>query len=295
MIDGPRLPSPTLRQHPLFFILGCATNLLIVSFVLLTLYGAAWEYSTREYLRGFSDAIVPFAASPEQRVEAILNWMNNGPARNQYLPAEDADTRDPVDNLNYATLLRICGNATNAFVNLADASDLDVRRLLLLSPEGNTNHVVAEVHIGGRWVVVDPSFRTVLRDRLGNLLTREQLAQPETFELATGAIPHYDPQYAYIHTAHVHLAKLPLIGKSLQRTLDSRFPRWDESANWTMLVERPSFAVLAIGLLLLMLSLLLRRWLENYGRKYLGVGRVRLRVQIRRGRSALFGNPLQHL
>src|SRR5690242_18225636 len=152
MIDGPRLPSPTLRQHPLFFLLGCATNLLIVSFVLLTLYGAVWEYSTREYLRGFSDAIVPFASSPEQKVEAILNWMNNVPARNQFLPVEDANTRDPVDNLNYATLLRICGNATNAFVNLADASDLDVRRLLLLSPEGNANHVVAEVRISGRWV-----------------------------------------------------------------------------------------------------------------------------------------------
>ena len=161
------------------------------AFVLLSLYGVIWEYATREYLRGFSDAVVPFAAPPEERVEAILNWMKKGPARNQFLPSEESDSRDPVDNLNYASLLRICGNATNAFVNLADASDLEVRRLLLLNDSGNTNHVVAEVHIDGRWIVVDPSFRTILKDRLGNLLTREELAEPGVFELATSAIPHF--------------------------------------------------------------------------------------------------------
>jgi len=295
MTEGSRLPAPTLRQQPLFFLLGCAANLLIVSFALLSLYGAIWEYSTREYLRGFSDAIVPFAAPPEQRVEAILNWMNNGPARNQLLPSEDSDSRDPVDNLNYATLLRICGNATNAFVNLADASDLEVRRLLLLGAGGNTNHVVAEVRLDGRWIVVDPSFRTILKDRLGNLLTREQLAQPETFEWATSAIPHYDPRYAYVHTAHIHLARLPLVGKILDRTLDSLFPQWDESMRWTMLVERPSFAVLVTGLFLLMLSLISRRVLDYCGRKYLGVGPVHLRVQLKQGSSALLGHPLRHL
>lgn len=295
MTDRVLLPKPELKRHPLFFLLGCATNLLIVSFILLSVYGAFWEYSTRAYLRGFSDAIVPFAAPPEQRVEAILNWMNNGPARNQFLPADESDTRDPIDNLNYATLLRVCGNATNAFVNLARASNLEARRLLLLSPEGSTSHVVAEVHIGGRWVVVDPSFRTILRDRQGNLLTREELAEPETLAFATSSIPHYDPQYAYARTTHVHVAKLPVIGKRLQSALDSTFPQWDESADWTMLVERPSFAVLATGLFLLMLTLVFREALDYYGRKYLGVGRVQLRLQLKQGSRALSGYPLRHL
>jgi hypothetical protein len=295
MTDVPYVAAPTFRQQPLFFILGCAANLLILSFALLSLYGTIWEYSTHEYLRGFSDAIVPFAATPEQRVEAILNWMNNGPARNQFLPAEDSDSRDPVDNLNYATLLRTCGNATNAFVNLADASGLSVRRLLLLSPEGKTSHVVAEVQIDRRWVVVDPSFRTIPKDRLGNWLTREQLAQPETFELATSGIPHYDPRYNYVHTAHIHLARLPLVGLPVERALDSLFPHWDESVRWTMLVERPSFALLVTGLALLLLSLVFRRGLDYYGRKYLGVGRVHLRLQLRQGSLALLGLPLRHL
>lgn len=295
MPDGLRLPAPSFKEQPLFFSLGFAVNLLIVSFALMAVFGIAWEYSTREYLRGFSDAIVPFAASPEQKAEAILGWMSNGPARNQLTPSEDDGSRDPVDNLNYATLLQVCGTATNAFVNLADASDLQVRRLLLLAPDGHTSHVVAEVHIAGRWVVIDPSFRTVLKDSSGNLLTKEQLANPETFRLATSVIPHYDPGYNYVHTAHIHLGTVPVVGKHLQRTLDSLLPTWDESMQWTLLAERQSYAVLAVGLFLLLLSLLLRRTLDFYGRKVLGVGPVRLRVQLKQGGMALLGRPLRHL
>jgi len=44
-------------------------------------YSAGWEYSVRQYLNGFSDAIVPVPATPEQKVDAILNWMRSGPPR----------------------------------------------------------------------------------------------------------------------------------------------------------------------------------------------------------------------
>lgn len=295
MSDGSRLPAPTLRDHPFFFILGCVTNVLIVTFVLICIYGAAWEFSTREYLRGFSDAIVPLGAPPAQQAQAILTWMDSGPARNSFLPSEDTADRDPESTLNYAGLLRVCGTATNAFVNLADASGIEARRLLLLSPTGNTNHVVAEVHINGRWVVVDPSFRVILKDASGNLLTREQLAEPNSFLAATRGLAHYDPQYAYTRTEHIHLTTLPFAGILLQRVLDSWFPHWDESIRWTLLVERQSYAVLVMGLLLLMLSLLWRRALDFYGRKVLGVDPVHLRVQLKQGSLALLGRPLGHL
>src|SRR4029077_15412328 len=99
------------------------------------------------------------------------------------------------------------------------------RSLLLLSPTSNTNHVVAEVHVNGRWVVVDPSFRVILKDASGNLLTREQLADPTTFLAATRGLAHYDPQYAYTRTEHIHLTTLPIAGVLLQRVLDSWFPQ----------------------------------------------------------------------
>ena len=261
----------------------------------MSLRGAVWEFSTREYLLGFSDAIVPFTAPPEQRVEAILTWMEYGPARNRPVPSGDSSDRNPVNTLNDAQLLRICGTATNAFVNLANANGLEARRLLLLSPTGNTNHVVAEVHIDGRWIVVDPSFRVMPRDAFGHLLTKEELAEPNTFRLATRDIVHYDPGYVYTHTGRIHLISIPIIGAVLQRMLNSRFPHWDESIRWTLLLERQSYATLVLGLLLLTLTLLGRRALNFYGRKFLGVGPVRLRVQLKHGSLALLRHPLRHL
>ncbi len=147
----------------------------------------------------------------------------------------------------------------------------------------------------GRWIVVDPSFRVMPRDASGHLLTKEQLADPDTFRAATAGIPNYDPNYAYTRTEHIHVATIPVVGGALQRILNSWLPDWDESILWTLLVERQSYAVLVIGLLLLMLGLLWRLALESYGRKILGVGRVRLRVQLKQGSLALLGHPLEHL
>src|SRR5208337_1370906 len=154
-----------------------------------------WEYSTRRYLKGFSDAIVPASSSAQVKIEAILNWMAHGPARQEASPVLSSPDRDPTDTLNYASLLQVCGSATNAFINLADSTGLPARRLLLLDSHQMTKHVVAEVRIDGRWIVVDPSFRLMLRGAGGRLLTREELADPAVFSAATQGIPHYSPDY----------------------------------------------------------------------------------------------------
>src|SRR5258706_9090613 len=98
--------------------------------------------------------------------------------------AADPDTlskRDPEMTLTYKQLLNVCGTATNAFLNLARSSDLRVRRLLLLSPDHNTKHVVAEVLIGERWIIVDPTYRVIMKDGRGHSLTRNELKNPAVF------------------------------------------------------------------------------------------------------------------
>jgi transglutaminase-like putative cysteine protease len=104
-------------------------------------------------------------ASSEEKIEAILNWMAHGPARLNADAASSLHTRDPIDSLNYRSLLQVCGSATNAFVNLADSAGLVSRRLLLLDSRRMAKHVVAEVLVDGRWIVVDPSFRVIWRGR----------------------------------------------------------------------------------------------------------------------------------
>ena len=130
---------------------------------LLAMFCVGWEYSVRRYLEGFSDAVVPATATPELKIEAILNWMKHGPARKAGGPSTLVPDRDPVETLNYESLLRVCGSATNAFINLADSGGLGARRLLLLGADGQTRHVVAEVLVNERWIVVDPTFHHIFR------------------------------------------------------------------------------------------------------------------------------------
>lgn len=243
-------------------------NMLLVSSVLLTLFGVGWEYSTRLYLSGFSNAVLPYASSPEQKVTAILAWMQQGPARSNEYYGDDEQDRDPVDTLNYKELLTVCGTATNAFVNLAAAGGLEARRLLLLDAQGlNTNHVVAEVNLNGRWAIVDPSFHVLLRSNEdGHLLTKQELAHPEVLQDATSNIPGYDPAYNYEHTAFIHFARLPVVGGFLQSELNSIPPSWQEQINWTVLVERQSYDTIVAGIVLLCFGICLRPLIFWYGR-----------------------------
>jgi hypothetical protein len=226
------------HHYSLAFARSLSRVLVFVGIALLT-YGLAWDYSTRRYLEGFADAIIPLDGTPGQKSEALLNWLRNAPERRGG-GLDHASPRDPVGVVQDARLLKVCGSASNAFINLGEAVGLKTRRLLLLSAGGGSKHVVVEVQWGDRWAVVDPSFRAVFRDRSGRPLTKEELRNPEVFQDAISRIPNYNPDYTFERTVHLHLSRIPVIGTFLRRTLDVLFPRWEEMANWGYLPEHPS-------------------------------------------------------
>lgn len=279
-----------MRFHPVFRAAWIATNSLLAISVLLLLVGVVWEHSTRRYLKGFADAVVPLSASPEQKVEAILEWMKHGPARRVSVDTDSLTLRDPQDTLNYQQLLRVCGTATNAFINLASSSGLQARRLLLLGPNWQSKHVVAEVRLDGRWVVVDPAYRAMFRDPQGQLLTRQQLQDPRLFRGAVQAIPGYSSEYTFERTAHVRLARMPVVGNLLRKTLGTLLPEWEETLDWTFVLERRSLAQALAALLLVCFGLAGRLALGWYGRGRLGISRVRLRDQLLRAGEDLFSS-----
>ena len=284
--NSPRWPKPAdnpeAQRHPLFHGIWFAVNVLLVVSIFLAVYSAGWEFSTRRYLKGFSDAIVPATSPGDEKVEAILHWMAHGPARK----SSDADTaegdRDPTDTLNYKALLQVCGTATNAFINLVDTGHMEVRRLLLVDSRQMTKHVVAEVLVDGRWIVVDPTFRVVMRGPDGRALTREELTDPATLAFATRDLHGYDPSYTFDHVVHIRLAKLHILGSLLRRILDHVIPGWEDTTSTTLLVERESFAAMVSSFLLLIFLILLRTSLRWYGEKRLGVHSAHIRQQLRR-------------
>jgi hypothetical protein len=279
-----------MRGHPIVRASWYAANILLILSLVLVAFSSGWEFSTRSYLKGFSDAIIPSSDDPERKVEAILAWMQYGPARRGAVDPEALSARDPNDTLNYHQLLEVCGSATNAFVNLAQSSGLHARRLLLLDQNGHTKHVVTEVLIGNRWTVVDPSYHAILRLPNGSLAARSELQNPEIFRAATQGIAGYPSIYTYESTVHIRLSRIPLFGRTLRRTLTFLWPSWEEAINWTLLLERESFAMMTASILLLCFILAARLLLAWYCFRKLGIVRIRLRDQFFKAGDVLFSN-----
>lgn len=280
-----------MKTRPIFRSVWWASNALLIVAVVATVCSGVWEYSTRQYLKGFSDAVVPEAASPQQKVEAILAWMKSGPPRLEAHNLNELSPRDPQNTLNYRQLLQVCGSATNAFLNLARSAGLDSRRLLLLTPERTTDHVVAEILLDGRWVIVDPTYRLILKDAHGNLLTRKDLQNPEIFHQATSVIPNYPPEYSYARFAHVRLAALPFQGTQLRRFLEYFFPGWDEYLDWGLLLERRSFFWLFLSVNCLIAMMVVRMILGWVADHRLQIPRFHLRTNLSRATAAFFSTP----
>ena len=245
----------------------------------------------RWYLDGFSDAIVPNSLPVEQKVEAILNWMRAEPSRAIATDPDALSKRDPETTLTNKQLLNVCGTATNAFLNLARSSDLRVRRLLLLTPDRNTKHVVAEVLMDGRWIIVDPTYRVIMKDARGRYLTRSELRDPAVFSQAVSAIPKYPREYTYEQFAHVRLARLPLDGLHLRSVLDRVYPGWDEAVDWSLLLERESFLYLVLSSVAAIFFLLVRAVLAWYADRLLRIPRFHLREHAIRAGAAFFSAP----
>jgi hypothetical protein len=287
--ETPEIPG--MKRHLVFRISRHVVTALTVASALLLIYSIGWEISTGRYLRGFSDAIVPATAPAEEKVESILSWMPHGPARLTDELTSFAVNRDPTDTLNYVALLRVCGTATNAFINLANSSGLATRRLLILDEDRLVKHVTVEVLIGGRWIVVDPAHRAVFRANNGATLTRGELANPEVFAAAARQIRGYDPVYTFDHTAHLRVERLMGIGHPLRSILDWMFPGWEESTEVTLLAERRSLAFVAASLVLLLMLLLLRAAIRWYAEARLHVHTPRVREQFHRAAKAFLYIP----
>jgi hypothetical protein len=280
-----------MKRHSVLQTLWYIVNGFLLASILFLLYSIAWEHSARRYLKGFSDAIVPASASQEGKAEAILSWMEHGPSRRATSAPGVLPQRDPEETLNYQALLRVCGSATNAFVNLANSSGLPARRLVLLDRNLAAAHVVAEVQFRKRWVVLDPSFRAILRDTNGRLLTANDLRDPQVFTQATRKLAGYNPSYSYEHTTNLRWARVPSIGKGLQNLMDRRFPSWDDPIFLTLLVERESYAAVALAFVLVALSYLTRVFLRKYGEQRFGLSLPRLRWRLAEAGGAFFRRP----
>jgi hypothetical protein len=285
------VPAVTPNQVAVFRVLWRTVNALLIASLLFVGYSATWEYSVRRYLKGFSDAIVPTPATQEEKIDAILTWIRSVAPRPLASNLDELSIRDPETTLNYSQLLAVCGTATNAFLNLSRSAGITARRLLLLTAQHTTKHVVAEVLVDGRWIIVDPTYRIILRDAQGHTLTRKDLQNPAVFAQATSGIPGYRPIYDYQNFAHVRIARLPLDGLGLRSLLRWVYPSWDEDFDWSLLLERESFFFLFASSLFFIFFFLVRFLLAWYADYHLRVPRFHFRRHVARAGATFFSPP----
>jgi Transglutaminase-like superfamily len=266
-------------------------NLLLAVSLIATIWSGVKEFEVRQYLKGFSNAIVPEAGSPQQKVEAILAWINNGPENLGTEPIDTLSRSDPRNTINYQHLLETCGSVTYAFLDLSRSAGLEARPLLLLSPEYTTKHAVAEVRIDNRWVIIDPSYGVLMRSARGNLLTREDLENPEALREATSSLTNYSPEYTYERVAHVRLAALPFNSAGIRTLLDRLFLGWDDYLDLGLFFERRSFRFLATSGTSLIFLLLVRAILAWVADQYLRIPRFHFLATVRRGVFTFFKTP----
>lgn len=260
------------------FVIWHLTSLVLVVACLAAVTSLVFELRTMSYLKGFAHAIIPLTAAPEDQVETVLAWMRQGPLRLRVGSEDSLDVRDPAVSLNYKELLQVCGSATNAFVNLMSGAGLDSRRLLLLNERREAMHVLSEVRLNGRWIVVDPALRAVFRGADGSLLTRAQLRDPGVFREAMQRIPGYDPAWTYERTTHVRVERIPYVGRALRAGLDRLNADWEEAlGTWPLVLERRSSIVLVSTLGILVAAAVARAALGWYLEKRFGLEHIRLR------------------
>lgn len=292
MITNPT-PRKSVEQPAIgFFQPVVLTNhlgaILVLAAVCMLACGLAWNLSTRRYLKGFSDAIVPLDGSSLEKSEALLAWLHQEPRRRR-TPGNEGLLRDPVWILQNAQLLKICGSASNAFLNLADSAGLNTRRLLLLDGGGGTRHVVVEVQWGKRWVVVDPTLGLVFRDGQGQALSKEDLRDPGIFQDAISRMPGYSRTYTFEHSHQIRLERVPVLGAVLRRVLNRLFPAWEAAFDWAYIMENPSLWPVLASIPLLLSGILIRWFGSRYRQNRIGLQTVGIRERLRNaGRGFLY-------
>lgn len=70
-----------------------------------------------------------------------------------------------------------CDQQAWALATLLARQGTEVRLFMLRGPDGSSNHTVAEMRIGDRWVFADPYFGLVLRGPTGRLLSLHEFAR----------------------------------------------------------------------------------------------------------------------
>lgn len=128
----------------------------------------------------------------------------------------------PADVLRWGSDYRgQCGSHSAVVIAMLRMRGVPARPLLLCNDRGRVVHTVVEADIDGRWVVADPTFDVVFRNRDGRLATRAEIAaDPARFHAQVDGVRNYLPEYDYDLVTLMNWNKLPVVFPLVRRGLE---------------------------------------------------------------------------
>lgn len=107
-----------------------------------------------------------------------------------------------------------CNHQVDLFMQLARHQNIKTRMLFLLTKDMHQSpHTIGEAWDGERWVIIDPAWNLILRNRRGNLATRQDIADDFSIlkegvkEIAKTYPPYNDDEHLRMYVYPSYLVK----------------------------------------------------------------------------------------
>jgi hypothetical protein len=248
------MPLPRVERFLLILALCCC----LVSAWQIALYVA-----DNSFVDGLCAALGTSDLGPEARALRLFHWVSTYDAPDS-TNSQTTVSLDPPSGLltpramvaNRAYFRANCGSKAWLLAIMARSAGLDARELRLCDARHQARHVICEIHVGGRWVVFDPTAHLEFRRADGRLATATELRNPVLLAANAARVSGYDlRRWRFDHAERLHYEKAPLIGGLLRRLAPRVTGRPAEELAAPAVLERPRLAVVAslIGLTLLSL------------------------------------------
>jgi hypothetical protein len=237
---------------------------LLLSLLAISSLLCLWQLALFAVDSSFVDGICAVVARPdlpaEQRTLQLFRWVNT--YDDDAMPSSAATPPrgllTPRAMIEHRAYFRAnCGSKAWLLAILARHAGLQARELRLCDAHHLARHVVCEILVGNRWVVLDPTVDLDFRRRDGQLATADELRDPVLLAINARRAEYYDRQlWQFTHAERLHFEKVPLVGGLLRRLASRLTGRPAEEIAVPAALEQPrlvaagslaAFALLALA------------------------------------------------
>jgi transglutaminase superfamily protein len=226
---------------------------------LLCLWQLALFTVDSSFVDGICAVVARPESPPEQRAMQLFRWVNS--YDDEELSSSAATPPrgllTPRAMIEHRAYFRAnCGSKAWLLAILARHAGLQARELRLCDARHEARHVVCEVLIGSRWLVLDPTVDLDFRRRDGQLATAAELRDPALLAVNARRADYYDLQrWQFTHAERLHFEKVPLVGGLLRRLAARLSGRPAEELTIPPALEQPRLVAAGSLALLALLAL----------------------------------------